>query len=63
MEATLDELCTSDQLSYGHLLLVEDSSKLIPPACILVSIPNSERAAAELRALQPVPTSSRQNAV
>lgn len=55
-------LCTSDQLSYGHLLLVEDSSKLIPPACILVSIPNSESAAV-LCVLQPVLTSSRQKAV
>lgn len=39
----MNVLCTSDQLSYGHLLLVEDSSKLILPACILVSIPNREQ--------------------
>lgn len=43
METTFDELFISDQLSYGHLLLVEDNSRLIPPACILVSMSSSER--------------------
>jgi len=43
----MNVLCTSDQLSYRDLLLVEDG-KLIPSVCILVNIPNSEKSAAAL---------------
>lgn len=47
--------CTSDQLSYGDLLLVEDGFKLIPPVCILVNIPNSSTVC-----YKPMSTGSRQ---